>query len=215
MNRLVSALLDTEGPPLYTTPDIIHAVGGGSADARYALVKRAMASGDLIRIKRGLYTLAPQYRKLPLNIFTVSQMIDGSSYISLESALSLHGWIPEGVRSITAVTNKNSYEYHTPLGHFVYIRVPQRLHFAAVERIVEPGGSVWLLATPLKALADYVYVYRKEWESVEPLHESLRIDYKELSVLTSDDFAAVEAAYTNQRVLRFLRKIRLELCGEC
>ena len=105
--------------PLFTTADIVHAVAG-SDDMRYALVKRALADGDLIRIKRGLCTLPHRYRKVEVSAYTISSMIVSQSYISLESALSYHLWIPEAVRSLTAVTNNNSAQYHTPVGHFTF-----------------------------------------------------------------------------------------------
>jgi len=180
---------------------------------RYALVKRALADGDLIRIKRGLYILPHRYRKTEVNAHTISSMIDAQSYISLESALSYHGWIPEAVRSVTAVTNKNSVEYHTPVGHFAYTRVPQRTFFAGVRRIDEGDGNVWALATPLKALADYVYVHRLDWDSSQPLLHSLRIEPEEISSLTERDFLELEGVYTNRRVVHFLASLQAEVCG--
>lgn len=58
MNRLVKAILEQVPTPLFTTLEISHLVGG-SANTRYALVKRAIADGDIIHIKKGLYTLSP------------------------------------------------------------------------------------------------------------------------------------------------------------
>lgn len=213
MNRLVSALLDYKGLPLYTTADIQHSVGG-SDDARYALVKRAMADGDLIRIKRGLYTLPHRYRRVEVSPYTISGMIVAQSYISVESALSVHGWIPEGVRSITAVTSKNSGEYHTPVGHFTYTRVAQERFFGGVRRIDEGDGNVWFLATPLKALADYVYAHRLDWDSMEPLLHSLRIEEGDLLTLGEDDFDELDGVYTTARVVRFFSALKEEVCNE-
>ncbi|NCB98523.1 MAG: hypothetical protein EOM36_09215 [Bacteroidia bacterium] len=118
MNRLVKAILQQVPTPLFTTLEISH--------RRYALVKRATADGDIIHIKRGLYTLSPLYRKRNLNPLCVSQAIVTLSYISLETALSIHGWIPEAVTSITAVTSRPSTEFDTPVRHFAYNRVPQK-----------------------------------------------------------------------------------------
>jgi len=210
MNRLVKAILENVPVPVFTTLEIASFVPG-SADTRYALVKRAIASGDIIRIKRGLYTLSPLYRKGTLNPFSVSQMIVTLSYISLETALSNYGWIPEAVMSITGVTNRASSEFITPVGHFTYEKVPQETLFAGVERVKDDSGNVWFQATPLKALADYVYLYGHNWSSIQPLVESLRIDRESLNEITKADFIELEGNYTNRRVIDFLEGLKKEL----
>jgi predicted transcriptional regulator of viral defense system len=210
MNRLVKAILQQVPAPVFTPLEISHLVSG-SANTRYALVKRAIADGDILHIKRGLYTLSPLYRKHELNPLCVSQMIVTLSYISLETALSLHGWIPEAVRSITAVTSRFSTEFDTPVGHFTYDRVPQKTLFAGVERIQDTRYSVWFRATPLKALADYVYLHGHTWTSSHPLVESLRIEEESLREITEEDFLGLEGNYSNQRVTRFLEGLRKEL----
>lgn len=210
MNRLVKAILENVPVPVFTTLEIASFVPG-SADTRYALVKRAIASGDIIRIKRGLYTLSPLYRKGTLNPFSVSQMIVTLSYISLETALSNYGWIPEAVMSITGVTNRASSEFITPVGHFTYEKVPQQTLFVGVARVKDDSGNVWFQATPLKALADYVYLYGHNWSSIQPLVESLRIDRESLNEITKADFIELEGNYTNRRVIDFLEGLKKEL----
>jgi phage terminase large subunit-like protein len=210
MNRLVKGILEKVPVPVFTTLELSMLVPG-SAHTRYALVKRAIADGDIIHIKRGLYTLSPLYRKGTLNPYTVSQMIISLSYISLETALSNCGWIPESVRSITAVTSHSSKEFKTPIGHFTYERVPQKTLFAGIERMKDTSGNVWLQATPLKALADYVYIHGCDWISSKPLVESLRIEYENLQKITDFDFIELEGNYTNQRVIKFLNGLRREL----
>lgn len=210
MNRLVKAILEHVPSPVFTTLEISHLVSG-SADARYALVKRAIADGDIIHIKRGLYTLSPLYRKRALNPLCVSQAIVTLSYISLETALSLHGWIPEAVRSITAVSSRSSTEFDTPVGHFTYDRVPQKTLFAGVERIQDNPYSVWFRATGLKALADYVYLHGYTWTTSHPLVDSLRIEEENLRKIREEDFLELKGNYTNQRVIRFLEGLRKEL----
>ena len=210
MNRLVKAILKEVPVPVFTTMELSSLIPD-SPDTRYALVKRAIADGDIIRIKRGLYTLSPLYRKQVLNPLTVSQMIVTQSYISLELALSNCGWIPEAVRSITAVTSSSSSEFETPIGHFTYERVPQKTLFAGVDRLQDEHGNVWFQATPLKALADYVYRQRLNWESSKPLQESLRIDRELLDDISKEDFLELEGNYSNKNVNRFLAGLKKEL----
>jgi predicted transcriptional regulator of viral defense system len=74
-----------------------------SPAARYALVNRALKANELIRIRRGLYTLSPHLRTEPVHPFGVAQAIVHGSYVSFETALSHHGWIPESVRVVASV----------------------------------------------------------------------------------------------------------------
>jgi hypothetical protein len=175
------------------------------------LVKRAIADGDIIHIKRGLYTLSPLYRKGILNPYSVAQIILPLSYVSLETTLSNCGWIPEAVRTITSVTNHASTEFVTPIGHFTFEKVPQKTLFAGVERLQDASQNIWFQATPLKALADYVYLHGCDWTSSQPLKESLRIDDESLQEIAETDFFELQGNYANRRVVRFLEGLKKEL----
>lgn len=183
----------------------------GSEDRRYGLVKRALASGETIRIRRGLYCLAPQYQKRSVNHYALAQHVYGPSYVSLESALSWHGWIPEGVEAVTSASFKKSKEFTTPLGVFSYDRVPQKVFYAEVERLTDASGNVFLMATPLKALADYVYVRTRDWTGIDPVVGSLRIEPEEFEQLTARSLDALANNYSNVRVRRFLEGLRKDL----
>jgi hypothetical protein len=71
----------------------------GSRGARLdALLKRAVASREIWRIHRALYCLSDRFTQGRINPVELAQRIHGPSYISLETALSQHGWIPAGAR---------------------------------------------------------------------------------------------------------------------
>ncbi|TVR74133.1 MAG: hypothetical protein EA427_01455 [Spirochaetaceae bacterium] len=210
MQTLTEILVTTHPRACITAEDVAHYVPG-SDDARFGLVKRAVAAGELLRLRRGLYCLAPTYRRAPLNLFALAQYIYGPSYISLESALSHHGWIPEGVFSVTSVCTGESKMFRTPVGTFRYSRVPQNILYAAVAReSAGDAGDVVLIARPVKALADYVYVYRKDWDTSEPVIRSLRIDQEDLAGISLDDIDEAMENYRSKRVLRFLSGLRKE-----
>jgi len=182
----------------------------GTEERRYALVKRALAKGELIQIRRGLYCLAEPYRRRPLNLFLVAQKIYGPSYVSLESALSHHGWIPEGVFAVTSVSIKRSREFKTPLGLFGFMRVPANPFYAGVNRQSDESGS-YFIAGPWRALADYVYVYKKEWKGLRPLRESLRIEDEHLETVDIRDLEEIAEAFLSRRVRKFLKSVLKEM----
>lgn len=176
-----------------------------------ALLKRATAAMEILRIRRGLFCLAERYRRDPIHTFELSQRILGPSYISLESALSHHGWIPEAVYTITSVSSKRSRNFDTPVGHFSYTHVPQNTFFAAVRRQALSDTVNFFVASPLKALADYIYVHRCDWIGLAPVMESLRVEDAELATLTEKSFEDLSGVYRSGRVRRFLNAARKEL----
>lgn len=184
----------------------------GSRGARLdALLKRAVASREVWRIHRGLYCLSDRYTQGRVNPLELAQRIHGPSYVSLETALSYHGWIPEGVQAITSVALGRSRTFNTPVGLFSFTRVPQRRFLSGVRRTSVEGGGAFFLATPLKALADHVYVQRCDWHSAAPVVESLRVEDESLAELTGELFDEVMSAYKPGRVSRFLAGLRKDL----
>ncbi len=157
------------------TDDILMNLRDGSPNKRYGVVKRAIAKGELVHIKRGLYHLAKKYQRKSLNLFELAQWIYGPSYISFESALSYHGCIPESVYAVISACSRNAKEFHTPAGYFIYKRIPYPMLYLGVER-VKSENSTFFMASPLRAVMDYVYVYRKNWRGIDPLIKSLRIE---------------------------------------
>ena len=77
------------------------------------------------------------------------------SYISLQKALSHYGIIPEVVYAVTSVTAKISREYATPKGVFIYQRIKKKAFTGYGLRLIDKDKV--LIATPEKALADYLY----------------------------------------------------------
>ncbi len=176
-----------------------------------ALLKRAVATNEVWRIHRGLYCLSNRYSQHSASPFELAQRIHGPSYISLESALSYHGWIPEAVHAITSTSLERSRTLATPLGLFSYTRVPQLRFFTAVNRVSEEQGGSFFVGTPLKALADYVYTHQCDWACATPLVESLRVDEELLVELKGESFDQLMPLYSAGRVRRFLAGLRKDL----
>ncbi len=210
MNRLIRKLIEFPHPGVFSAQDLVTLLPEGD-NSRQALIKRAIARGELIHIRRGLYCLAPLYQKVRQNPYSIAQHIYGPSYISLESALRWHGWIPEAVYTCTSASFKNSKDFDTPLGLFSYRRIPQKVFYTGVKQVTDENGCVFLMATPLKALADYVYAHKREWSGIEPVVKSLRVEPEELEQLTGEEFDVLTANYNSRRVQRFCKGLRKDL----
>jgi hypothetical protein len=124
------------------------------ADVRRQL-SRWVKGGRLLQLRRGLYALAPPYRKVRPHPFLVANRLVLGSYVSLQSALAYHGLIPEHVPVTTSVTTGRPQHRDNPLGSFEYHHVRQDLLSGyRVEKLGD--GQEALVATPEKALADLV-----------------------------------------------------------
>ena len=185
----------------------------GSVPAMDGLLKRAMASGEILRVGRGLYCLEKRFLKSKLNPLVFASLIYGPSYLSMECALSYWGWIPEAVYTFTSASTLRSKDFRSPFGLFSYRRVPQRCFFAGVERIESEAGGSFLMASPLKALADYVYLNKMPWSSAKPLRESLRVEEETLDSLSEEDFAGISNCYQSGVARRFLSGLQKDLLG--
>jgi hypothetical protein len=162
-----------------------------------------MACGEIIGIRRGLYCLAEKYRRRPFDLFEVAQRIYGPSYISFESALSFRGWIPEAVRSVTSASIGKAKEFTSVVGVFSFRRVPANIFFEGVERM----QSGILVARPLKALLDYIYVYKKDWTEMRVVVENLRVDDSLLSKVPSAEIRRYRSIYPQKRIQKFLMSL--------
>lgn len=209
MNSLVEKVIESVSSDVFSDTTVRHLIKG-TDHRRYGLVKRAIESGEILHLRRGLYMLANKYQRGPCNLHEIAQKIYGPSYVSLESALAYHGWIPEAVYAVTSASIKRSIRIETPLGVFNYNRIPSNKFFVGVQRITS-GKSVFLMASPWRALADYVYVYKKKWRSLKPLVESLRIDE---SHFKNVDFQLLDELYQSTRsvnVKQFIHGIKKEM----
>jgi hypothetical protein len=153
--RLASLLGIVGDQPVFETGFIL-AGDVDPADLRRQL-SRWVASGHIIQLRRGLYALAPPYRKTEPHPFVVANRLVRGSYVSLQSALAHHGFIPEHVPVTTSVTTGRPQRRENAFGSFEYHHCPpERLTGYRMEGL--GGGQEALVATPAKALADLVHL---------------------------------------------------------
>ena len=187
---------------------------GGSAGRRYGLVNRALKSGELLRLQRGLYVLTDRYRSYSIHPFALAQALAAGSYISFETALSFHGWIPEMVHTTASVVpGRKSRQYaNEQLGSFSFHSLATELGFflELVER-TQMDGQTALVAKPCRALMDLVCFRKVIWQGLRWLEKGLRIDIRLLKSITSEDIIILKRLYKHKRMQSFLSSLALEL----
>jgi hypothetical protein len=162
-----------------------------------------LASGTVVRIKKGLYCFGEAFRKEPISREYLANLIYGPSYLSLDYALSRYGLIPERVETITSVTTRRSRHFDNSFGTFSYRMLSGSRY--AVGVILERAETPFLMASPEKALADKVWT-DKRFKGLrvsdygEYLYEDLRVDQHAISQFDYSRLKAISTAYDSSKI---------------
>ncbi|MBU6383519.1 MAG: hypothetical protein KGR16_04320 [Verrucomicrobia bacterium] len=128
-------------------------------DMKKPLAKAAslVTEGKIVRVKKGLYVFGENWRRSPLSLEVVANLLYGPSCISFEYALTYYGMIAERSLVITSLTIGDTKAFQTPLGLFEYRAIGREKFKVGIEyRDLGPEGG-FLIASREKALADLVY----------------------------------------------------------
>lgn len=136
--------------PVFTTSDAAARLRVPNGHASVVLARLA-ASGQMIRLRRGVWALPNRVDPLALPEDPTSPF---PAYVSLQSALYLHGMIPQMPAMTYAVSLARTRRFTTPLGA-VSVHHVQPSFFFGFEEAGRSGGR---LATPEKALVDFLYL---------------------------------------------------------
>lgn len=95
------------------------------------------------------------------------------SYISLQYALCFYDLIPEAVTDITSVTTLKTSCFENEFGHYNYKSLKPSMFFG-YKPMINKDGKGFFLATPEKAILDFLYLY-PQYKTEEDMVE-LRFD---------------------------------------
>lgn len=133
---------------------------------------RWVKKGLLVRLRQGYYTF-PEYRSKENMASYFANRIYQPSYISLHTALSFYGIIPESVVQITSVTSLKTATFINELGEYSYKNVKNSLFFGYDLKPM-PDGRAIQFAKPEKAILDLLYLY--PFYNTEQELQELRFD---------------------------------------
>lgn len=143
-------LLDM-GLACFTLLEFQRATKAPSRGAAQKMLERYTKRKFLSRLKNGLYVFAENRPSL----WALANKIYSPSYISLETALSYYGIIPETVYAITSVTSKITRSFAVEDNAFLYKKI-KREAFTGYQPVAA-GKETVFVAEKEKALADYLY----------------------------------------------------------
>ncbi len=176
--------------------------------APHRKITELLKSGDIIRIKKGLYIFGVKDRQAPIHLGLLANLIYGPSYVSQEYALYWYGMIPERVDMITSITNRRNKSFNTPVGVFRYTYLNTERFTVGIDWKPIDQGQHFLMASPEKALADTLAPCTDiTTRNAMRLHliENLRIDEDSLRELNMNKITVITQAYAKP-VIRLLEQ---------
>ena len=136
---------------------------------------RWMAAGYITHLKNGLYAFT-EWISTPGADLIAANLMYRPSYVSLHSALSHYGMIPEFVTHTTSVTTLKTAVFKNDLGTFDYRHIKPEL-FWGYQIIDTISSRKTLIAVPEKALLDLLYLTPGLKNEDDMLHLRLDEDY--------------------------------------
>lgn len=131
---------------IFTKQDFINIfkISSGVSAVKLSRYKKI---GYLISPKRGVFYLKGEVS----NKFKIANKIYNPSYISLDTALSKHGIIPETVYTVSSITTKATREFSDDNTIYRYFKIKKQAYTGYV--LVEDT----FIADPEKSVVDYLY----------------------------------------------------------
>ena len=152
--------------------------------------------GYIQKLRNRYYYFSDQEVDEPFLYYTANELYH-PSYVSLESALSHYGFIPEGVFQITSCTTLKTNSFSTPVGKFTYRRLKPPLFFG--YQLEKWNEHRYAMADPEKTLIDYLYLHNEVNEIADI--EALRWNATEINNRISMKTLTRYEAYINSPAL--------------
>lgn len=144
------------GHPFIKTHEVLTSASKAIQPVRNQLT-RWKKNGLLIQLRRGIYILNENDRKVSPSRFFFANQIMWPSYVSLESALGYYGLIPEAVNDVTSVTSKKTAYFKNKTGEFIYQHIKPEA-FKGYHSFKDEAGLNVFIAEPEKAIVDFFYL---------------------------------------------------------
>jgi hypothetical protein len=170
-----------------------------------ARLSRWVNNGKLLKLRQKKYLLPGKYRRNEPSPEYISNYLYRPSYISLRTALSIYGIIPESVHIYEAVTTKKTAKWDTPVGVFKYHSIKEE-RFWGYEIYPKAGSpndqKTFMLGEPEKVLLDLFFLIKGEW--TEKRIKEMR--FQNLSIIKKEKLQKYAETFDSPKVNRGVKR---------
>jgi len=170
-------------------------------------LSRWVRKGLISRLRKGIYVLNGDDRKISLSRQFIANQLYFPSYVSNEYALSFYGLIPERVADVTSVTPRKTAEFSNEFGTFVYQHVKKDC-FNGYTQIREGSGLNFLIAVPEKAVVDFIYFNIRNFKRGDPSVFTESYRFQNLSSLRKDKITGFAKEFRNNKLSDIAKTFR-------
>jgi predicted transcriptional regulator of viral defense system len=139
-----------------------------------------------------------------LLLYRISNCISYPSYVSLETAMSYYGMIPEAVFSFQGITTQKTKTCETTVGTFIFKHVKHSLYFGYT--ILHFDNIPVMIADKEKALIDFCYLHPEI--RTENDFEELRLNQDRLSDIDWDKMYMYLAVINNKALNKRIQTLK-------
>lgn len=167
-------------------------------------LRRWQEKGLIIKLKKGVYLLNRNDRRINLSVYFIANQLYGPSYVSLEYALNFYGLIPEAVFDITSVVTKKTMRFQNETGVFIYQHIKPDA-FRGFSAIKEENGTFVFIAEPEKAVVDFLYLHLNDLKKEVKDKFKLSYRFQNLENLRASRIMELARLFNNHKLLETAR----------
>ncbi|MBN2251973.1 MAG: hypothetical protein JW724_07870 [Candidatus Altiarchaeota archaeon] len=200
MNYLsLERILKENGKALFSLQDAEALFPGTAPKTVKNNLSNWVGKGLVRRLRRNVYELVSPGKEVP--DYYLANSLYSPSYVSLETALSFYGIIPEEAAAVTSVSTKPTRTFRNQRGLFIYRTCKKEAYTG--YRIMRIEGYKTLIADREKAFVDHIYFRLLEGEK-DYSHE--RFDLSKVRKGKSRGYAKLFDKKTHKTVEELLSK---------
>lgn len=148
-------------------------------------IKSLKDNGIIKSVIRGIYIPGENVNMQMPESSLIANHIYGPSYLSMETALSHYGLIPERVYAVTSMTTKPSKDFRTSIGLYSYSHLPLPYYAFGIRNVKLQENQRVIMASPEKALTDKIattpgVILRSIKNAQNYVFENLRMEQSDL-----------------------------------
>lgn len=196
----------------YFTKNTLKMLAPESDNTLNQSIKRFLKSGEIIKIKNGIYVTESFYLSNKFNeryLEYLSYVLKPNSYLSVDYVLSKFNVLTDATYGLSAITTSGTIRYENVFGSYSYKSIKKALFTGYKEDFFM--GNKYYIAKKSKALFDYLY-FRQRVISLDStnLIEDLRLNLSSFTDSDIEEFVDYSGFFGPSKMVSIIERIKNE-----